>query len=416
MAAPVAPPPPSLAESFRCSVLAPEFWSCLAQRKPAHLPGAAVELPELVTLDDVVAALTVGVDSGATACSKHGDPYMRGDLFLAYLDHATLTISGAERYFRPLLEISRALSPELDYVTARLVMEPLDSKAPPLRTDADLLMIQIWGEQRLTVRKPLFAVPMSAPRPGPLLISEVRPGDVLLLPRGVDCQFSTSSLQAVVEGAPTETASASNHGPLLYALLTLRTNEQSFEACLSRYLNDVLLGGGFSADSDAFFRSAVTKHSQEDNPERLEQLLASSAADLASKVNGADFRRHITERMAKLRDEQASAAEEILVGSSAAGPLAPPGIVSSQSRVAVSEGIACRCQPGSTTACFRRGGDTLNLPIAASASGLINSLSDGKPHVVGTLPCEDPVERLCVCQILIFKGCVSIVPDENIQR
>lgn len=348
---------------------------------------------------------------------------MRENLFLAYLDQATMSLSDAERYLRPLLELCRALTPSFDYVTARLVLEPPESRGPPMRTESDQLMLQLWGEQRLTVRRPVAGLPVSAPRPGPLLTPELRPGDALLLPRGVECQASGGAFVGAAGSGGAGRFPSQSCEPVLYALLTLRTNEQSFEASLGRYLTDLLLEGSFSAQADGFLRSAVAKHGF---PERypsvpspkpplsgatdeLKQRLARSADELAGQINAANFRRHFDARMGKLLEEQSRGAEEMLAGSSSAGPLPPAGIVQTRSLIAVSEGITCRCQPGSDTAYFKRGGETLNLPIARSASEMIHRLCDGAPHAVASLPCEDPVERLCVCQILIMKGCLEVV-------
>jgi len=418
---PAAAPEPSLAEAFCSSVLTSEFWACLEERRPVHIQQAAARLPGLLGPDDVIAALTRGGDSGATASFKRGEPYLRENLFLAYLDQATLRLSDAERHLRPLLELCRALVPAFEYVTARLVLEPPECRGPNLHTESDLLLLQLWGEQRMTVRRPLGSVPMTAPRPGPLLAPELQPGDALLLPQGVECQVSSGKSEAA-GGGGTLGASARSSEPVLYAVLTLRTGEQSFEASLGRYLTELLREGNFSPEADGFFRSAVTKQgvsgrypppaNSQPQPAaatgELQQKLARSASELASRITAADFRRHFNSKMQQLREAQGKGAEELLAGSVAAGPLPPPGIIQAHSLVAVCSGIVCRCQPGSDMAYFKRGAETLNLPIAASASELIHRLCDGEPHAVGSLPCEDPVERLCVCQILVFKGCLEV--------
>mmetsp|Transcript_50557 Transcript_50557/g.156455 ORF Transcript_50557/g.156455 Transcript_50557/m.156455 type:complete len:144 (+) Transcript_50557:781-1212(+) len=132
-----------------------------------------------------------------------------------------------------------------------------------------------------------------------------------------------------------------------------------------------------------------------------------SAGELASNINVADFRKHFDARMLQLRTDQSKGAEGLLAGSTTAGPRPPPGIVQMTSLIAVCKGIVCRCQPGTEVAHFKRGSETLNLPIGRSASEMIHRLSDGEPHVVGSLPCDDPIERLCVCQVLLLKGCLE---------
>merc|ERR1712139_399329 len=80
----------------------------------------------------------------------------------------------------------------------------------------------------------------------------------------------------------------------------------------------------------------------------------------------------------------------------------------STSYVRITKGVRCECQPGSTRALFTRGSETLPLPIGESASYMISELCDGKPHLVSSLTCVDPLERLCVCQVLIFKKCLEV--------
>mmetsp|Transcript_45568 Transcript_45568/g.91952 ORF Transcript_45568/g.91952 Transcript_45568/m.91952 type:complete len:239 (-) Transcript_45568:12-728(-) len=231
-----------------------------------------------------------------------------------------------------------------------------------------------------------------------------------------------STSAGVGGGGGASASSAPSGGPTLYVALTLRTNEQSFEASLGRYLNDLLREASFSPEADRFLRSAASKRdflqrypdtpggkASSDASGELKQQMLRSADELASKIDSAGFQRHFDARMRQLRDEQGRGAEKLLAGSSTSGPLPPPGVIQSDSQIAVCKGISCRCQPGSDTAHFKRGGETLNLPIARSASELIHRLSDGEPHAVGSLPCDDPVERLCVCQILIMKSCLEAV-------
>merc|ERR1711972_150003 len=137
----------------------------------------------------------------------------------------------------------------------------------------------------------------------------------------------------------------------------------------------------------------------------LAQRLSRSAAELASHVSAAGLREHYARRMDKLREEQMEGAAKMAAAASSSGPLG----LTSQSRVRVAVGVTCRCRAGDSTAYFKRGvSETLNLPIAETASYLIADLSDGAPHAVGSLRCVDPFERLCVCQILVFKGCLEV--------
>merc|ERR1712182_127496 len=117
--------------------------------------------------------------------------------------------------------------------------------------------------------------------------------------------------------------------------------------------------------------------------------------------------------MGKLRSEQSEAAEAIQRQHGGDKAL-PKQRVMERSFVRVARGVSCRCNPGETSALFTRGSDTLRLPIAATASRLISALCDGKAHIVVSLPCDDHVERVCVCQILIFKGCLELAEAEDL--
>jgi len=422
---PAAAAEPSLAEAFCSAVLTPELWRCLEEQRPVHLPRAAPRLPESLGLDDVIAAFTRGGETGATSAYKRGEPYLRENLFLAYLDQATLSLADAERYLRPLLEICQGLAPTFDYVTATLILDPPECRGPPLAVDSDVLLLQLWGEQRLALRRPLVGMPVTAPRPGALLAPELRPGDALFVPGGIECQVVGGALPMPTGGGA---SSAGSSVPVLCALLTLRTGEQSLEASLGKLLTDLLRDGGLSAEADGFLRSAVTKRGV---PERylvhpgkgpvqdavpaapasgdLETKLGRFAGELAGRLSAAELRRHFAARMERLREAQREGAERALAASASMGPVPPDGTIQMHTLISVSRDVVCRCQPGSDTAYFKRGHETLNLPIASSASHLISRLSDGRPHVVGSLPCDDPMERLCVCQILVFKGCLEVV-------
>merc|ERR1719310_569285 len=106
--------------------------------------------------------------------------------------------------------------------------------------------------------------------------------------------------------------------------------------------------------------------------------------------------------MQKLRREQMESSKKVGHGRRA------PCTVTTDSKVRIARGVSCKCTPGETVAFFKRGTQTMKLPIARTASYLLSQLSDGQSHLVETLTCEDPVERLCVCQVLIGKECVEI--------
>jgi len=401
-----------LAEAFCRVVVTPKLHEAMGEQRPVHVPRASTRLPELINSDDVVIAFVQGGKSGATSAHKRGEPYMRDNAFLAYLDQASLCLAEAEHYFRPLLEICQQLAATFDYVTSRLVLDPPACHGPPLVADSDILVLQLRGTQRLTLRRPTSAQGVSAMRPAALMAAELQPGDALYVPGGVECQASGGQI-------PEDRAQVPQAGPCLYALLSLRTTEQSLDVSLGMYLNDALRDGRLSLDTDAFFRSAVTRHTvpcrylKEVETEELaskgkelEARMGRCVAELASKITAAELRQHFGARMEKLRKAQLRAAQQTLAADGA-GPQSPPDVLRSHSAVLITTGVTCRCTAGSETAHFKRGSETLSLPIARSASHLISKLCDGNPHVIDSLPCDDPFERLCVCQVLVHKSCLE---------
>jgi len=418
------------ANDFQRAVLTEEFWASLEEQQPRHLPNVASQLLTSFSIDDIVSAFVRGSEAGFVAAHKRGEQYMRENIFLSYLDNASLNLTGAECFLKPLLAACQTLAPALGgHSVARLLLEPPEGRGPPLIADGDLLLLQLWGDQLLTLRRPTNRMGVSAPRPKPLLAAELRPGDALVVPGGVECHVTGGKLSvAVARASPSVDAPWPQEGPLLYALLPLRMPEQSLDVALAKYLNDVLLESSLSQEADCFFRAAVTKHSR---PERyfssktslgsssdevadlatevkgreLAAKLSTSATELASKISAAGLRKHMAARAKQLREEQEKSARKFLTER----VVGAEQVVRTTSFVCVPSQIACHCEKGAAVAQFKRGSETLNLPISPTASGLIAKLSDALPHVVGDLPCEDPVERICVCQILIFKGCLELI-------
>jgi len=395
----------SLVQAFRTAVLTQELQSCVEGARPLHVAGVVPGLQDLIDLGDVVRALNRGCSSGEVTSFKRGNAYHRDSFFMDYLDQAALVLNGAERFFEPILDICQGLDPVFRYATARLVLESPGScrEVPALVGDSDIVAIQIHGQQKLVLRRCTKGLGVTAPRPQPLLSVLVRAGDVLFVPKGLEC----------VPGAlePGEESGAS--GPILYALLMVRGIETAWVPSLSGYINDALREGVFSEDADAFFRSAVTKQTRqlisdgaEDGKKQrveLEARLHRCTQELLERLSASGLRRHVAEKLEKLRSEQ----RDGLKKAQAATTPSMPDEISARSWVRVAEGVRCRCTPGDCFALFKRGDDTLKLPIAVTASHMISALCDGMPHALASLPCEDPVERLCVCQILIFKGCLE---------
>lgn len=399
-------------KDFVNAAVTPKFWEHF-DKTPLHLPGVAPTLPDSFDLDRLVAAFVQGSNSGSTAAFKHGEPYMRDSIFLAYLDQATLSLNEAERVFPALLELCDGLAPAFDYVTATVLLHPItDSKVPPVHSDGDVLMVQLWGSQSFTLVRRMKELRVSAKRPEPFMTATLEPGDAIYVPRNAECRLETHS--SIPEG---KSSGASSSQISLFVLLTVRGPEQGFGVSLSRHFTDALRSGELSKESDAFFRSAVTKNTPlgrrsfagvgkelpVSGKDELKAELAKSASEVASKLSIDSLRTHYRQRMEKLRKEQHAGAVKALH----AEPL-PRNMVTTKSRVAVAQGVQCRCTPGDDAAMFKRGGEVLRLPIGRTASYMISELCDGRPHVLGALPCSDPVERLCVAQVLIFKECLEI--------
>eukprot|EP00450_Noctiluca_scintillans_P037961 CAMPEP_0194544196 /NCGR_PEP_ID=MMETSP0253-20130528/87124_1 /TAXON_ID=2966 /ORGANISM="Noctiluca scintillans" /LENGTH=429 /DNA_ID=CAMNT_0039391049 /DNA_START=102 /DNA_END=1391 /DNA_ORIENTATION=- len=386
-------PEKTLVETFRAALLTDTFWKCF-EADPHVVSGTSCQFKDLIQVDALVEALLWSSDSQATVAFKHGEPYHRENVFLAYLDHAALCLNESEHYFPSIMDLCQDLAKTFDFVTARLnVYPPLP--IPPSTLDTDVVLVQLWGVQRVIV-SPAVGLRVSQPRPEPLLMSTMSPGDAIYVPRGLQIRQQT----------PDGGASR----PTLTLALSLRTREQSLGVSLSMHITD-LLRENLPQEVDHFCRSAITKPLLQDSATddgALEAKLMTAAKEIASRVNMASTQKHYEERMETLRQAQREGAAR--VAELAAGDLPVPRIVAT-TRMRVVLGVVCQCQPGSTVAHFRRGSASLALPIGRTASQLIHELSDGEAHVVGSLTCADPIERLCVCQVLLFKECLEIVKD-----
>lgn len=399
----------SVQKHFCDAVLTDTFKECLAKQKPLHVPAAAPQLGFIgasspLGLDPVLLALTKGSETGNVSANRNGQPCMRGNIFLAYLDHATLTMTEAERYLPPLFQLCTGLSPTFDFVTCKLALDPPGTRLATMQADADLIVLQLWGVQKAKVCMPVFGLPVTAPRPAPLLSPTLNPGDAVFVPHGLELRFDEPLL------------SENGQSPTLYAILSVRTGDQSLGTCLGKHIVDVLRETGLPEDADAFLRSAICKASAPradsdtasadavaERRAAIEVEMKSAIAQLRKRVSAASLREHVAGRMEKMRKEQAEGAVK-----AARQTLRENQVVLNSSYVSVSRGVVCECQPGDSHALFTRGSETLPLPISQSASYMISELCDGVPHLVGSLTCSDPLERLCVAEILVLKDCLEI--------
>jgi len=399
-----------------------KMQAVISSRSAAHLPGALKSLSSGLDRDALAVAMARGGDLGLVSSHKLGEPYSRGDstACFAYLDQATLILSEAERFFPCLFEACDDLATVFHYVSVRLVLEPpcAGCGGPPLASGDDVLAVQLWGERAVTVAAPLGSVRVSAPRPQPLVQTTVKPGDCLLLPSGLECRAGSSlaAMSFSVKSSSQAFADANDQdGPVLFALFTLRTREHSMGSSLLMYLSDLLRSADLPPDADLFLRSAVTGRTREQLVGRgsgeIAEGLNNCVGELMSRISAAGLRKHYAERMEKLRETQRLAAAK-----QRAEPVEKSDsehhLVLGSHLIRVARGVVLRCQDGDATAQFRRGAETLNLPIAETASYMLADLSDGLPHLVSSLRCSDGFERLCVCQILLLKRCLEVVPQE----
>eukprot|EP00439_Symbiodinium_sp_Y106_P016030 s3150_g2.t1 len=88
--------------ALREAILTPSFWSCCSEKRPVHAGGAARGIVEDVSMDAVIEAFLKG------ARPQFGEPYMRESVFMAYLDHASLSLTGAELFLPWLLSLCQA--------------------------------------------------------------------------------------------------------------------------------------------------------------------------------------------------------------------------------------------------------------------------------------------------------------------
>jgi hypothetical protein len=392
-------------EAFQKAVLTEEFNEYMRSKKPFHISSAVAD-SDFIQTDAVLTAMAKGSETGHASAYKGGEPCTRGNFYLAYLDQASLTLTDAERFFPPLLDLCTSFRPTFPYVSARIVIDPPQARIPTLTADSDMIALQIWGKQRLKICKSIAGLPVTARRPDPLLTPTMCTGDALYVPQGLEVRFEDSP--PLQHGETRE--------PTMYAVLSVRTNEQELGTSLGKLVVELLGKSEFPSDSDQFLRSAVTKQtvprlshgetSEVDIEKRahIEASLKAGVEEISKQITAARLREHVAKRMEVLYKEQAEGAAKV-------AKQKVPDVdmrVFATSHVRVARGVVCECYPGQSKALFTRGGETLPLPIAESASYMISELSDGKPHLVSSLTCGDPLERVCVCQILIFKKCLEI--------
>jgi len=393
---------------FRTAVLTEEFKACLVKQRPHLMPGAVSDLGVLAEMDAVLSTLVMGSETGNSSAHKNGSPYMRSNIFLAYLEHATLSLTDAERFLPPLLELCTSFAPSFSFVSSKIVVEPPGSSMPTLQAENDMIVIQLWGEQRLKICQSIQGLPVTARRPEPYMTPTLCPGDALFVPQHLEVRFEE----------PPPIQQGEKRPPTMYAVLSLRSSDQSLGVSLGKHLTDVLREAELSKETDCFLRSAVTKTTvprrspkaeMAEHKARLEANLKVAVSELSQKITASSLCDNLAKRMSELRKEQAEVAAKVALQIEDAGK----DMVFDRSYVRISSGVICQCQRGDNKALFTRGSETLPLPIAESASYLIADLCDGKPHLVSSLSCTDPLERLCVCQVLILKKCLAVVGKDE---
>mmetsp|Transcript_25077 Transcript_25077/g.58214 ORF Transcript_25077/g.58214 Transcript_25077/m.58214 type:complete len:151 (-) Transcript_25077:146-598(-) len=99
------------------AILTDEFWQRFNQRRPLYRPGLARQFVSLLAVDELFDALVRGSSTEATSAYKHGEPCFRENIFVAYLDQCTLSLSEAEHYFPWLYELCAGCRSSRDFVS-----------------------------------------------------------------------------------------------------------------------------------------------------------------------------------------------------------------------------------------------------------------------------------------------------------
>jgi hypothetical protein len=117
-----------------------------------------------------------------------------GRTLAAFADGATIVLNSLHRWWPPLGRFCRELEDELGHpVQANAYLTPAGASGfAPHHDTHDVLVLQVEGTKRWTVREPLVASPLERHRSDheaagaqPVLFDdELRPGDCLYLPRG----------------------------------------------------------------------------------------------------------------------------------------------------------------------------------------------------------------------------------------
>lgn len=138
------------ARGFAEELLTPQFWQCQKEKRPLCLQGVGQGLLAKVGTDEILEALCKGTRPrlGTTFAHLRGEPHLRENVFLAYLDQATLSLNSAEHFLPWLLKACQALEAAFAFVSARLVIDPEHQKIPT--SESDLLVLQLLGEEPLS--------------------------------------------------------------------------------------------------------------------------------------------------------------------------------------------------------------------------------------------------------------------------
>eukprot|EP00405_Crypthecodinium_cohnii_P023845 CAMPEP_0206495582 /NCGR_PEP_ID=MMETSP0324_2-20121206/48691_1 /ASSEMBLY_ACC=CAM_ASM_000836 /TAXON_ID=2866 /ORGANISM="Crypthecodinium cohnii, Strain Seligo" /LENGTH=444 /DNA_ID=CAMNT_0053980019 /DNA_START=147 /DNA_END=1482 /DNA_ORIENTATION=+ len=383
-----------------------EVRRVLGEGQAALFEGAGRPLLERIDVEALAGAVVHGDTLDAVSAYKRGELYMRDNMYLAYLDQATISISGAERFFPSVMEVCNGLvsGGVGQYITSHLILEPppeegrdagfvggrpgpMPGPGEKLMGEGDVLVVQLMGSRRLTVIRGLRGLPVTAPRPKPQLEATLQAGDAVFIPSGLEVR----------------TERVANKGPQLYLVIVLRSKEQDPELSMMKYLTDLMMDPNMSKESDAFFRSAATRRSwpamgldpkrkpgsipedvqekaadeDKENKTPLAKLASKSVDEFARMISAKGLKEHYQRRMAELREKQRTAAMEVAI--TIGRGEGPKEAVWPSSSVRIAAGVKVSCQDGSSVAAFKRGEDTLNLPIAPTASFLISDLSTASP-------------------------------------
>ncbi|CAK0846345.1 unnamed protein product [Prorocentrum cordatum] len=411
-APPAKPSGIDVARAVREELLTPEFFAKHWERAPLHWSArergrGANRLPEAISVDDIVALIR---RSGPNLkMFRQGDPYDSDSFPEAYLDGASMIVNQADRFNTTLYEMSRSLAEShFMHVFSVVYLTPPGSQAVRLHNDdQDVFLLQVLGKKRWTVREAPKMLPYTeemlgkdAPVPeeliGPAIMAfTMEAGDILYIPRGCLHEAATGEAE-----------------PSLHVTVTVPTSDYCWGVHLVRQLARQLGGGepGAGRGGGPGPRGGAAWGRLDDAT--LDAHVQGAVKGWLSNVGVDCVLDEFDERIGRTNEGQARQR-----GAAAELRLRP--WVTEASRVRLMPGTTCRVGSNDSSAIFARvegeEDQRLEVPIPRSAAALVRSLS-GSLRWVSELPCQDPIQRIFVLQMLQQQGVLQLFlrgPEER---